>query len=429
MADAKTIGAVKGMNDIRPAAAETFLDTAVWQRIFETATRVLESYGFRLVWLPVVEETALFARGIGEDTDIVGKEMYSFADRGGRSLTLRPEGTAGAVRAYIEHGLARNEPIQRWWYFGPMFRAESPQKGRYRQFYQIGAEMLGVAEPGADAELLAMLWRFCSELGLKDISLRVNSVGDAETRKAYRDVLRGYFAGHLDSLCEACKGRLDKNPLRLLDCKRPGCRNVVEQAPDILSTMTPGARAHFDRVLELLTATQVPFVRDARLVRGLDYYTGTTFEITTSALGSQDAILGGGGYDGLVEELGGPATPAVGFAAGVERLALLLSSAGVPTVAPDLYIVPMAGAEALAFSLADALRDSRKLRVEVGVAGHKLKSQMRRADRVGARFALVLGDEELANRRGKLKNLKDASTVEVTLTGEALLAQLTGMHT
>jgi histidyl-tRNA synthetase len=423
MSDAKTVRAVKGMNDIRPGATETFLDSTVWQRIFSVAAEVMESFGFRHVWLPVVEETALFQRGIGTDTDIVGKEMYTFADRGERSLTLRPEGTAGAVRAYIEHNLARTEPIQRWWYAGPMFRAESPQKGRYRQFYQVGAEFLGVADPGADAELLWMLWILCERLGLRDVTVRVNTVGDNESRATYRGVLRDYFRQHTTVLCEACRARLDTNPLRVLDCKRPDCRGVVEHAPDILSVMTPAARGHFEKVTALLTALQVPHRRDPRLVRGLDYYTGTTFEFTTEALGSQDAILGGGRYDNLVSELGGTATPAIGFAAGVERLALLVSAQGVPPVRPDLYIVPLGGAELLAFELARALRASGSCRVEVG-AGGRLKQQMKRADRLQARFALVLGEDELASKRGKVKNLESSSVDEVELTSAAILARV-----
>ncbi|MBI5510553.1 MAG: histidine--tRNA ligase [Deltaproteobacteria bacterium] len=422
MAEAKSIQAVKGMNDIRPGATEAFLDTAVWQKIFAAAAAVMESFGFRRVWLPVVEPTALFQRGIGTDTDIVAKEMYSFSDRGERSLTLRPEGTAGAVRAYVEHNLARVDPIQRWWYAGPMFRAESPQKGRYRQFYQIGAELLGIADPAADAELLWMLWQLCGRLGLFEVAVRVNSVGDNDSRKAYRAVLRDYLGRHMTELCESCKARLDTNPLRVLDCKRAPCRTVVDGAPDILDAMTPAARQHFDKVLALLQALKVPFERDPRLVRGLDYYTGTTFELTTRALGAQDAILGGGRYDNLVEELGGMPTPAVGFAAGVERLALLVAAAGVPAVGPDLYLVPMAGAEVLAFLLADGIRSDGRYKVEVGAG--RLKQQMKHADRTGARFALVLGEDELTSRRGKLKNLRATSVEEVALEPSALLGVL-----
>ena len=423
MADAKIIQAVKGMNDIVPAAAEPFLDTAVWQKIFGVAGEVMESFGFRRVWLPIVEETALFQRGIGTDTDIVGKEMYSFTDRGERSLTLRPEGTAGAVRAYVEHNLSRIDPIQRWWYAGPMFRAESPQKGRYRQFYQIGAEFLGVAEPAADAELLWMLWTLCGRLGITDVTVRVNTVGDNESRAAYRTLLREYLSEHKAKLCEACDARLSTNPLRVLDCKRPGCREVVANAPDMLTVMTATAREHFEKTTSLLVALRVPFTRDPRLVRGLDYYTGTTFEFTTGALGSQDAILGGGRYDSLVAELGGPPTPAVGFAAGVERLALLVASQGVRAARPDLYLIPLSGAETLAFELAAALRAQSGCRVEIGTGG-RLKQQMKHADRLQARFALVLGEDELASKRGRVKNLESSTVDEVELTPAALLARV-----
>ena len=258
------ITAVKGMNDMLPGAAEAFLDSALWELVLGRTAELLNGYGYRRVLLPVVEETMLFARGIGEDTDIVGKEMYTFTDRGGRSLTLRPEGTAGAVRAYIEHNLGRTSPVQRWWYVGPMFRAESPQKGRYRQFYQVGAELFAAGAPAADAELLILLTRLCEALGIEGFTARVNSLGDPDSRAAYRDVLRTYLSARVGELCESCQRRAATNPLRVLDCKRPACRAVASGAPDIASAFTEPARLHFEAVLRLLDAARVPYVRDPR---------------------------------------------------------------------------------------------------------------------------------------------------------------------
>ncbi len=430
------IHADKGNNDILPGAHEPDLDSGIWDHLLGTAQAVLESYGYRHVLLPTVEETALFARGIGEDTDIVSKEMYTFTDRGERSLTLRPEGTASAVRAYVEHGFGKTDPVQRWWYLGPMFRAERPQKGRYRQFYQVGAEFLGVSAPSADAELLVLVWRLCEALGVTGVTVRVNSLGDADSRAAYREVLRAHLQAHKEQLCESCRGRIDTNPLRVLDCKREGCREVARSAPDILESLTPASRAHFEAVQQLVAAAGVPYSRDAHLVRGLDYYTGTIFELTTSALGAQDAVLGGGRYDDLVAQLDGPPTPAIGFAAGLERLALLVAAtergAALRRRGPDLYIVPMAGAEGRALTLADELRRQVRpgtgapFRVEVDVSGGKLKHQMRRADRVGALTALVLGENELQSGQGALKLLRAAESTQrqVRLEGSALAAAL-----
>ena len=429
MSQEKVIHAPKGMNDVLPGATEGFLDSSVWARILEATASVLGSFGYRPAWLPSVEETPLFARGIGADTDIVAKEMFSFADRAGRPLTLRPEATASAARAYIEHDFSRRSSVQRWWYFGPMFRAEAPQKGRYRQFYQLGAELFGVAEPIADAELLLMLHRLCERLGLAEVELRLNSVGDAASRRAYPALLRAHLEAHAASLCESCRGRLASNPLRALDCKREGCRQVAASAPDILDSLSEAARGHFERVQALLGELGVPHVRDRLLVRGLDYYTGTTFELLSGGLGAQNAILGGGRYDGLVEELGGPPTPAIGFAAGVERIALLLAQAGVTRTGPTLYMIPMEGAEARTLALADALRRAGMTWVEVDVGGGRIKQKMRRADRAGARAALVLGGDELASGRGRLKDLVGSRELEVELDAETLRAaaeQLTG---
>jgi len=416
---------IKGMNDTLPGAKKSFLDTAVWQHIVDITRQELEASGYQRVWLPVVEDTALFTRGIGEATDILNKEMYSFDHHKSR-LTLRPEGTAGAVRSYVEHNFAHERPLQRWWYFGPMFRAERPQEGRYRQFYQFGAELFGTADPTADAEMIAMLWRLCGRLELEDITLRLNSLGDWESRAAYRAALEKYLTGRRDELCESCQGRFSKNPLRVLDCKRPTCRDVVADAPDIAQSLTKASADHFERVRNLLTELEVPFEQDRRLVRGLDYYTGTLFEITTTALGAQDAILGGGRYDDLVEELGGPPTPAIGFSAGVERVALLVATRMKlhGRRGAHLYIVPMQGSEVRSQQLAQSVRELGSWRVEVDVAGGRLKAQMRRADKSGARLAMVVGESELESNRAKLKDLGSAEENDIELTPEAIAAEL-----
>lgn len=413
------ITAVKGMNDIRPGATEAFLDTRVWDTIFATAAEVFESYGYAHVLLPVVEETALFARAVGEETDIVSKEMYTFEDRGGRSLCLRPEGTAGAVRAYLEHNLSRTNALQRWWYGGPMYRAERPQKGRYRQFYQIGAELLGAPGVPAEVEMLLMLNTLMQRLGLQDFSINVNSLGDAPSREAYRKTLQEYCLQHEAALCESCKRRIHTNPLRVLDCKRESCGAVVENAPDILNSLSTEAMAHFEQMQTMLAARGLKVQRDRRLVRGLDYYTGLIFEFTTTALGAQSAILGGGRYDNLVSEFGGPPTPAVGFAAGVERLALLLAERLNLQQGPQIYLAPVAGAHTAAFVLADALR-SVGVQVEVDVSEKALKHQIKRADKLGAEHVLVLGDTEITSQQGKLKHLKTGNEVAVALDATAL---------
>ena len=417
--------APKGMNDIWPGAREEFLDSAIWDRIFKNAEEVFGGFGYRHVRFPVVEETGLFARGIGEGTDIVAKEMYSFEDRGGRPLTLRPEGTAGAVRAYVEHDMGRIEGMQRWWYSGTMFRAERPQKGRYRQFYQVGAELFGVSEPMADAELLAMLWRFINSLGLQNITLALNTLGDEESRLAYRTQLTAYLHEHEEGLCESCVGRLDTNPLRTLDCKREGCKEVASRAPEISESLSTASAEHFAALLRLLDGMNVSYTYDPRLVRGLDYYTNTVFEFTTGDLGSQNAIMGGGRYDGLVEELGGPSTPAIGFSAGVERLALLMAAQGKLSGGPELYIMPLlddAWADegwVKVFELAEKVRENG-LRVEVDVRGGRLKQQMRRANRIHAQYTLVLGENEWKEGRAKLKSLGIPTELDIELSAVAI---------
>jgi histidyl-tRNA synthetase len=418
------VQAIKGMNDVLPESQELFLDTAVWTTMAQAAMDVFGSYGYKHVWLPLVEDTALFARGLGEASDIVSKEMYTFSDRGERSLTLRPEGTAGAVRAYIEHGYPRESAVQRWWYMGPMFRAERPQKGRYRQFYQVGAEFFGASGAAAEAETLFLVRDYLSRLNIGDVAFHVNTLGDAASRQRYRETLLVFLKEHQDGLCESCKHRMERNPLRVLDCKRPACKQVVASAPDMLDALTPEAMSHFDTFRRCMDAGGMQVVRDARLVRGLDYYTGVIFECVTTGLGAQDAVAGGGRYDGLVTEFGGASTPAVGFAAGMERLALLIASQGQRCWdGPHFLMAPMDEAAAVeAMRLACGLR-KLGYRVEVDVSGGRVKQQMRRADKTGAAMALVLGSEEIASRTVRVKYLQRKQEVSVPLD-EASLAAL-----
>ena len=419
------IAAIKGMNDVFPGASEPFLDSAIWIRMSRAIDAVFGAYAYRPVWLPVVEPTQLFSHGLGAETDIVAKEMYSFSDRGDRALTLRPEGTAGAARAYIEHHLGRHEALQRWYYVGPMFRAERPQKGRYRQFYQVGAEFFGVADAAADVELVLMVQALCAELGLGDLTLRLNTLGDADSRRAYHGELSRFFAANLAALCASCRIRAEKNPLRVLDCKDPACRAVLAGAPDILASLTPASAAWFDRYLSLLAQQGVRYRRDPMLVRGLDYYSHAIFEVATAALGAQDAILGGGRYDGLVESLGGPPTPAVGFAAGMERLALLMSQRAQGPLGPDLFIAPLdASLNGQALALAQGLRTQHGLRVEVDVAARGAKHSLRRAARQGAAAALVLGADEVARGAAEIKRLRDGSRAPAALGANAVAAAL-----
>jgi len=379
----KALQAVRGMNDLLPDAL------GYWRRVERTAAGVLRAYGYREIRLPVVERTELFARSIGAHTDIVEKEMYTFEDRNGDRLTLRPEGTAGCVRAGIENGLLHNQ-IQRWWYAGPMFRHERPQKGRYRQFHQIGVEAFGMAGPEVDAEQILMSARLFAELGVDGLRLEINSLGTPEARAAYRTRLVEYLRRRFDALDDDSRRRLETNPLRVLDSKNPAMAAVIAEAPSLLDHLDAESRAHFEKLQELLRTAGVAFTVNPRLVRGLDYYTRTVFEWLTDRLGAQSAVCAGGRYDGLVELLGGRPTPAVGFAIGLERLVELLrqGAASADDDAPQVYVAPGEGAAERALALAEALR-ARGCSVECHFGG-SLKSQLKRADRSGARFAVLL---------------------------------------
>lgn len=404
------INAVKGMNDVLPGAVGR------WQELEATAREVFALYGYREVRTPVVEPYALFARGVGEQTDIVSKEMYVFEDKGEDRLALRPEGTAGTIRAFIEHGAYVDGP-QKWFYMGPMFRRERPQKGRYRQFHQIGVEAFGISEPAIDAEQIAMVQDWLARLGVT-AALQLNSVGDPACRPAYLADLRTYLAGHAAELCGDCRERTQKNPLRVLDCKVPTCQPVLQGAPRLLERLCEPCREHFAAVRAGLDALGVAYTVEPRLVRGLDYYVRTAYEFTSDALGAQSAVAGGGRYDGLVETLGGPPTPGVGFALGVERLALILEALGRPIPARRAAVFLVS---ADAEGAAAVLRLSSELR-KAGVAcdldarGGKLARQFKQAERVEAHFALVLGGKELAAGEGRLKDMVTRAETPVKLS-------------
>lgn len=380
---------VKGFYDILPDVAP------LWQKLEDTAKQVLNQYGYRNIRMPLVEPTDLFVRSVGEHTDIVEKEMYSWEDAlNGDKLTLRPEGTAGCVRAVVEHSLTYNGP-QRLWYTGPMFRHENVQKGRQRQFHQIGVEAFGFEGPDVDAEQIILLARLWKALGIVDVELQLNSIGDAEERVAYRQILIQYFEQHADLLDEDAKRRLHSNPLRILDSKNPLMQAMIEGAPKLIDHLGEETRAHFAGLCKHLDAVGVAYKLNPRLVRGLDYYNRTVFEWVTTKLGSQGTIAGGGRYDSLVERLGGEPTTACGFGIGLERVFLLMQEYGVTVeVKPDAYLVNVGElAEAAAPKLAETLRDAG-LSVVIHAGGGSFKSQMKKADRSTARFALILGDDE-----------------------------------
>jgi histidyl-tRNA synthetase len=395
--------AIRGMRDILPG------ESAAWQRLEAVISEVLEAYGYREIRLPALEKTELFARSIGEVTDIVEKEMYTFADRNGESLTLRPEGTAGCVRACIEHGLLHNQ-VQRLWYRGAMFRYERPQKGRYRQFHQVGLEAFGMDGPDIDAEVILVSRRFWQRLGLDSkVELQLNSLGDADERASYRARLVEYFNDHLDQLDEDSRRRLESNPLRILDSKNHEMQPLLDGAPALLEHLGDASRDHFDGLCARLEVAGVPYVINPRLVRGLDYYGRTVFEWITDALGAQGTVCAGGRYDGLVEQLGGRPTAAVGFAMGLERLVELLTDGAAPGETPaDIYLVigtPALEVEAVALS--EQLRDAMPgLRLSLHCGGGSLKSQFKRADRSGAELALVLGEAEWARGAVAVKPLR-----------------------
>ncbi len=412
------ITSIKGFADIFPGEVET------WQWVEAQARQVFAAYNFAEIRIPIVEKTELFSRSIGETTDIVEKEMYSFEDRDARAgesaegtkLTLRPEGTAGVVRAYVEAEMYKVEPVRKLYYMGPMFRRERPQKGRMRQFHQIGAEALGRGDPYIDAEILLLLHDFFQALGLTEPSLQINSLGCSECRPQYRAGLLAFLQDRAAALCGNCQRRIERNPLRALDCKEAGCIEATKDAPSILDGLCALCREHFATVQRLLSETQVNFAVNPRMVRGLDYYCRTTFEWTTKLLGSQSAVAAGGRYDGLVQQLGGPPIPGVGFAMGIERLTMLLrlherSENGGPAV---YFAWIGAQARDWAFPVVHRLRQ-QGIGVEIEAEARSLKSQMRRADKLKARSVVILGDDELAKGQAVLRDMTNKQQEEISL--------------
>ncbi len=418
---AKNIQAIRGMNDYLPE------ETALWQRIEGTLKQVLGSYGYSEIRLPIVEQTPLFKRAIGEVTDVVEKEMYTFEDRNGESLTLRPEGTAGCVRAGIEHGLLYNQE-QRLWYIGPMFRYERPQKGRYRQFHQLGAEVFGLQGPDIDAELILLTARWWKALGIAEhVKLELNSIGSLEARANYRDALVAFLEQHVEVLDEDCKRRMYSNPLRVLDSKNPEVQVLLNDAPRLSEYLDEESRAHFAGLCELLAQAGIPYTVNERLVRGLDYYNRTVFEWVTTSLGAQGTVCAGGRYDGLVEQLGGRATPAVGFAMGLERLVLLVQAVNPEFKAPsaiDVYVISSgAGTQSAAMQLAEQVRDAApQLKLMTNYGGGNFKKQITRADKWGARIALILGESEVAAQQVVVKDLRSGE--QETLAQSEVAARL-----
>ena len=407
-----TLKGIKGVKDILPE------ETPRWRLIEDTARRWALCYGYQEIRIPIFELTALFARSIGSATDIVEKEMYTFPDRDGTSLTLRPEGTAGTVRAFIEHNRAADPLPQKYFYIGPMFRHERPQAGRLRQFHQFGVESFGTSDPRADIEVIALLWRLLSDLALPDLTLEINSLGSSSDRTTYKPLLRSFLSQQESHLCANCLRRMDTNPLRVLDCKVPDCRSATESAPRLTDHLSPEARIHFDQVLAGLEAIGVPYQLNPRLVRGLDYYCLTSFEITSTHLGAQNAVGAGGRYDGLVETLGGPSVPAVGFAVGLERVLLMLPKTSSSLQNDCLYYVAAFGEKGaqLGLILLDELRRAG-LSAQSDYRATTLKAHLRQADRSKCRYAIFLGDDEAVRGSIILRDLESKAQEELPLAG------------
>ena len=406
--------AIKGTQDVLPA------DSNRWQYVEGSLLETASLFGFREMRTPVFEHTELFNRSVGDTTDVVQKEMYTFNDNGGRSISLRPEGTAGAVRAFLEHGLHNEALPQKICYVTSCYRYEKPQAGRLREFHQFGIECFGAALPAADAEVISVAAMAFENLGIKNLRLEINSIGCPTCRAKYTEALKAYFAAKQDDLCETCRGRLDRNPMRILDCKSPICSGIAAEAPTVLDYICDDCRDHFEKVKSHLTQLGIPFVVNPKIVRGLDYYTRTVFEFISTDLGAQSTLCGGGRYDGLIEQVGGQPTPALGFGMGLERLMMVMQAQGCEfPEAPkcDLYIAPMG--ENAAVMASKLCRDVRAegFHAETDLVGRGLKAQMKYANKIGAKFTLVLGDDEIAAGKGKLKRMSDGQEIEVTFDG------------
>lgn len=409
----QSIKSIKGTQDVLPN--ESYKN----QFIEHSALEIAEKYGYKEIRTPVFEYTELFQRGVGDTTDVVQKEMYTFLDKGERSITLRPEGTAGAVRAFLEHGLS-NEPMpQKLCYLTSCYRYEKPQAGRLREFHQFGVECIGTASPASDAETISIANDIFNFLGIKGLRLEINSIGCPECRKEYHKALKEYFTSHIDELCETCKGRLDRNPMRILDCKSPVCSEIAKGAPKVIDYLCDDCRSHFESVQKYLKAMDIKFEINPTIVRGLDYYTRTVFEFVSTEIGAQGTVCGGGRYDGLVEELGGAHTPALGFAMGLERLLLLMENQKLPFPEKepcDLYICSMG--ERASFKAAEIAAGLRRegFTVEFDVVGRSLKAQMKYANKIGAKFSATIGDSELDGDEVEIKNMKDGEKQKVKLS-------------
>ncbi len=401
--------ALKGVHDLFPP------DIYIWQKAESLAKEIFSAYGFHEIRVPIIESTDIFTRSIGETTDIVEKEMYTFLDKAGRSITLRPEGTAPVVRSFIENHLYNHPSPQKLYYSGPMFRYERPQKGRFRQFYQIGAEAFGASEPKLDAEILSMLRLFFDRAGLKEVNFEVNSIGCEKCRPDYKKALIDFFSGKIANLCPDCQRRYNQNPLRILDCKVEACIESRKGAPHVTNYLCNECKTHFEELQAFLKLLDIPYIINPNMVRGLDYYTRTTFEVTSEHLGAQKAVAAGGRYDRLVEEFGGPPTPAIGFAIGMERLVEILRTHNSEPISatPKAYIAAIGEkADKEGLSIAEKLR-FRGIVVELGYGNSSLKSQLRRADRLKAEYVFIIGEDELKSGIVKWKNLKTGSQGDI----------------
>ena len=406
---------LKGLQDILPP------DIAVWHHIENTSRSIFKSYGFQEIRLPVMESTDVFIRSIGETSDIVEKEMYTFEDKGGRSVTLRPEGTASFVRAYVEHHLFNNPAPQKFYYMGPMFRYERPQAFRYRQFYQIGAEAMGIDDPKLDAEIISMLSKILEAIGLVGLNFEITSIGCKKCRPAYKEALKNFLGSKLEMFCTDCRRRCDANPLRILDCKVPSCIESRKGAPPVLDYLCEECSGHFNRLRDYLELLNVPHKVNPALVRGLDYYTKTAFEVSSENLGSQSAVAAGGRYDSMVDEFGGPPTPGIGFAMGIERLVPLVKDSVAPSEGPDLLICPLGdGASRKALVIAEQLR-AGGFWAEMNLDNASLRSQMRKANRIGAKNIIVIGEDELNKNEVIVKNMSSTGETISVLAAEDLM--------
>lgn len=417
---------IKGTEDILPK------DVYKWQFVENIMREESEKFGFREIRTPVFEQTKLFARGVGETTDVVQKEMYSFETKGGDAITLRPEGTAGAARALLEHALYNDGLPVKASYFVSCYRYEKPQAGRQREFHQFGLEMYGTSSPAADAELISAAASIFERLQITGLRLEINSIGCPECRKKYHQALREYFEGYKDELCETCLSRLERNPMRILDCKSPICSKIAENAPKVLDFLCDECKEHFDGVKKYLDAAEIEYTVNPSIVRGLDYYTKTVFEFVTDFIGAQGTVCGGGRYDGLIEQLGGKPLPSLGFAVGLERLLMLMQAQNIEIPKPDecdIYIAAMGDeAQLEAFKLTKLLRQT-SLKAQCDVVGRGLRAQMKYADKIGVKFSIVLGDSEIQEKKAKVKNMQTGEQTEISLESKDFIFEIINLFT